>query len=253
MRPAGVASSELDDGEVSARRAGHALHPSRSTVGLPHSAEAIIDHDAGRVRDPSGEPADDLDPRVCSDLALRCTSGGGVSVVIGWDIGGAHLKAVRVRGRPRRAPRFRRRRRCGSGSTASRPRSTGCSAQLGERRPSRDHHDRRIVRRLCLATRGRRGSRCDRRMPSRPRGCEPLRGPCRLRPARRGGLARRRHRLGQLARERRARRRSSFRTRCSSISARRRPISSPSSPARSPQSATATRNGSPRANSSTPE
>ena len=126
-----------------------------------------------------------------------------VSVVIGWDIGGAHLKAARVETRARRSR--------GSGGDAalagtrqpgSRVRRALHSAR--PRRPSRDHHDRRAVRRLSLAPRGRRGSGCDRGQSSRPCRPEPLCRPGRVRRAWRSRFARRRHRLGQLARERRA-------------------------------------------------
>ena len=90
-----------------------------------------------------------------------------MSVVIGWDIGGAHLKAARVKARARRS--------CGSGGDAAlartrqpRRRVRCASRSARPRRPSRDHHDRRIVRRLSLAPGGRRGSGCDRGQSSRP-------------------------------------------------------------------------------------
>ena len=78
-----------------------------------------------------------------------------MSVIIGWDIGGAHLKAARVKRRARR--------RSGPGSDAGfglgldslevcvrrRPRSAGASADR-----HRDYHDWRTLRRFRLAPRG---------------------------------------------------------------------------------------------------
>ena len=67
---------------------------------------------------------------------------------------------------------FRRRRRCGSGSTAS-SRLLTRSAISSATPSSRAHHDRRIMRHLYLAPGGRRGPGRDPAARTRPRGPEP--------------------------------------------------------------------------------
>ena len=151
-----------------------------------------------------------------------------MSVVIGWDIGGAHLKAARVRhGRVEAVVQAATPLWLGLDSLETA--FDALRAELGPRRSSRDHHDRRILRRLSLAPRGRGRSGCDRGRSSRPCGPEPLRRP---RGLRRAWRSRRRtpptspRPIGM-----RAPRwwRSSFGTRCSSTSARRQRTSFQSS------------------------
>ena len=162
-----------------------------------------------------------------------------MGVVIGWDIGGAHLKAARVKsGRVEEVVQAATPLWLGLDSLEAA--FDAVHAQLGARRSSRDYHDWRTLRRFRLAPRGCHGSGHDRGKSSRSFGPEHLRRPRRLHRARRSRSARRRHRLSQLACERRAHRASSFEKRCSSTSARQQPISFQLSPAGSRQSVTAT-------------
>ena len=149
-----------------------------------------------------------------------------VSVVIGWDIGGAHLKAARVKdGRVEAVVQAATPLWLGLDSLHAA--FDALNAQLGRA----DRHVITMTGELCDAFPSRRegvaGLAADRRQSSQPCSPEPLRRPGRVRRARRSRFPRRRHRLGQLARKRRARSLSSFRTRCSSTSARRQQTSFP--------------------------
>ena len=178
--------------------------------------------------------------------------GGTVSVVIGWDIGGAHLKAARVRHGHVEAV-----------VQAATPLWLGLDsleAAFDALRTQLGRADRHVITMT--------GELCD-AFPSRREGVAGLAAIAanHLAPAApslyagRAGFVE----LGEAASSTpptsprptgtRAPRssRSSFETRCSSTSARRQPTSFQSSRARSLRSATATRNGSLRANSSIPE
>jgi hypothetical protein len=143
-----------------------------------------------------------------------------VGVVIGWDIGGAHLKGARVKNG-----------RVEAVVQAATPLWLGLDsleAAFDALRTELGPADRHVITMT--------GELCD-AFPSS------LAEPPGMRPTSLRPIGTRAPRSS----------RSSFRTRCSSTSARRQPISFRSSLAGSRRSATATRNGSLRANSSIPD
>ena len=128
-----------------------------------------------------------------------------MSVVIGWDIGGAHLKAARVsQGRVEAVVQAATPLWLGLDSLHSA--FDALCAQLGRA----DRHVITMTGELCDAFPSRRegvaGLAADRGQSSRSRGPGSLRRSGRVRRTWRSRLSRRRHRLGELARQRRARR-----------------------------------------------
>ena len=173
-----------------------------------------------------------------------------MSVVIGWDIGGAHLKAARVKdGRVEATVQAAT--PLWLGLDCLDAAFDGLNAQLG----GADHHAITMTGELCDA------------FPSRREGVAGLAAiaarhlapaTSRLYAGRAGFVE-----LGEAASHAADIASANWHasaalvargcaTRCSSTSAQPRPISFPSSPARSQRSAIATRNGSPRVNSSIP-
>ncbi len=151
--------------------------------------------------------------------------------IIGWDIGGAHLKAARTEERRHHRRRRRSPARCGSALASLTAPSRRRARQIGRAALNAITMTGELSDAFATRAEGVAGvAAIAERLLSPERRI--LRRPRRLRRWRRRAYARAGHRLGQLARQRDARRRARAVRRSSSIWVRRRPISSPSPMAR---------------------